>query len=139
MKQRLSLGKEDSSAKGQGQSGPEWADPDEASRCLHGEFQGQNPVSQVLSACSFCPCRVISLWSAFPRSGSCCLSIRRLPSDHQNSLCLKVPRAMSPGSGHSLGQPFSNTEQELGYQFPNSLARWGDLPDLPCRNELKLC
>lgn len=95
------------------------------------ELQGQNPVSQVLSARSFCPRRVISLCSAFPPSGSCCLSIRRLPSDHQNSLCLKVPRAMSPGSGHSLGQPFSNTDKSGGINSPTPLPDGGTSQTFP--------
>ena len=135
---RGSLGKEDSSAEGQGQSSPEWAGLDEAPRRLRGECQGQNPVSQVPSALCFCPSGVISLWSAFLPRGSSCLSIRGLPSDLQNSLFLKVPRVTSPGSGPSLGQPFSNIDESGGINSPAPLPM-GYLPDLPCRNKAKLC
>ena len=52
MKQRLSLGKEDSSAKGQGRSGPEWADLDEPQDAFMESFRDriQCPKCHQLSA-----------------------------------------------------------------------------------------
>ena len=52
MTQRLSLGKEDSSAKGQGRSGPEWADLDEPQDAFMESFrdrmQGHGAVGTLL-------------------------------------------------------------------------------------------
>lgn len=131
------FGKRRQQCKGQGQSGPEWADLDEASRRPHGEFQGQNAGSR--------RCR----HSASVHSGSPVFGVLALPGPAVAFLsdgCLQTSRIHFSWKSQELGvlgvdilgQPFSNADESGGDNSPTPLPV-GHLPDLPCRNKPKLC